>query len=91
VRERDDIRRAREELVELEEARLRISSEVMRGNPEALAEDRRLENRIEELARWLVRVKRKDSEEETPSWARLFFYRLHRTIVLIHERRIDGW
>ncbi|MDP8952536.1 MAG: hypothetical protein M3N18_09900 [Actinomycetota bacterium] len=62
MREREEIRRAREELEELEATRLRISGDVMRGNPGALEEDRRLEERIRELAHWLVRAERKDKK-----------------------------
>ncbi len=50
----EDVRRAREELMELEAARLRLSEEVMKGNSEALEEDRRLEQRIRELGNQLA-------------------------------------
>ncbi len=50
----EDVGRAREELMELEAARLRLSEEVMKGNTEALEEDRRLEQRIRELANQLA-------------------------------------
>ena len=41
---------AREEILRLEEKRLRLAPEVTGGNPEALEEDERLERRIMELA-----------------------------------------
>ncbi len=62
MRKREEIRRAREELEELEATRLRISGAVMRGNPGALEEDRRLEEPIRELAHWLVSAQRKDKK-----------------------------
>ncbi|MDQ4128287.1 MAG: hypothetical protein M3151_10140 [Actinomycetota bacterium] len=40
----------RQEILRLEERRLRIAPEVMGGEPGALEEDRRLEERIRELA-----------------------------------------
>jgi len=40
----DDVRRAREQVSELEAARLRLSADVMEGRPEALEEDRGLES-----------------------------------------------
>jgi hypothetical protein len=40
----------RAEILRLEEERLRIASEVMAGNHEAVEEDRRLERRLTELA-----------------------------------------
>jgi hypothetical protein len=40
----------RQEILRLEERRLRMAPEVMGGDPEALEEDRRLERRIRELA-----------------------------------------
>ena len=47
----DAARRMREELEELEAARLRLSEAVMKGDEKALEEDERLELRIRELAR----------------------------------------
>ena len=47
--QRDAERRMREEIKELEEARLRISGDVMEGKPRALEEDERLRGRIVEL------------------------------------------
>ena len=55
--DRDDVRRAREELLAIEERRLQLSERVMLGDAEALEEDRRLEDRLRELADWLMRVK----------------------------------
>lgn len=45
-----DVFRAREEVLKLESARLRLSEKVMKGDAEALEEDRRLERRVRELA-----------------------------------------
>jgi hypothetical protein len=41
---------ARKEIKRLEDERLRLSPEVMGGDPAAVEEDRRLERRIRELA-----------------------------------------
>ena len=41
---------ARREVKRLEAERLRLASQVMGGDPAAVAEDRRLERRIRELA-----------------------------------------
>ena len=57
------MRRAREELMRIEERRLRLSERVMRGEPEALTEDRRLEARLRELAHWLMRVEREEEDQ----------------------------
>lgn len=46
----EDARRAREEVLDLEAACLRLSEKVMEGSAEALEEDRLLERRIQELA-----------------------------------------
>jgi hypothetical protein len=40
----------RNEILRLEEERLRLAPEVMGGNPEAFEEDQRLERRLMELA-----------------------------------------
>ena len=62
--ERDEeVRRAREEVVSIEEARLRLSERVMRGDSEALEEDRRLEARLRELANWLMGVVEQQDKE----------------------------
>jgi len=63
--DREDVRRAREELMSIEERRLGLSERVMRGEPEALKEDRRLEARLRELAHWLMRVEREEDERHT--------------------------
>ena len=47
----------REEVKELEEARLRISGDVMEGKAGALQEDERLRERIVELSRGLMSAK----------------------------------
>jgi hypothetical protein len=54
--ERDDVRRAREEVLAIEQRRLQLSERVMLGDAQALEEDRRLEERLRELAAWLMRV-----------------------------------
>lgn len=61
--DREDVRRAREELMRIEERRLGLSKRVMRGEPEALKEDRRLETRLRELAHWLMRVERQEEDQ----------------------------
>ncbi len=61
--DREDVRRAREELMSIEERRLGLSERVMRGEPEALNEDRCLEARLRELAHWLMRVERQEEDE----------------------------
>ncbi len=58
----EDVQRAREELMELEAARLRLSGEVMKGNTEALEEDRRLERRVRELANQLTPGQEEDKQ-----------------------------
>jgi hypothetical protein len=55
------VRRAREMLMSLEERRLGLSERVTRGDRDALEEDRRLERRLRELARWLMSA---EQEEE---------------------------
>lgn len=58
VSSEDKMRQVREELEELEAARLELSKDVMEGEPGALEEDRRLERRIGELARRAMGVDR---------------------------------
>jgi len=55
VSEEDALRRAREELAQLEAQRLQLSTDVMEGRPEALEEDERLRQRIVELGHWLFK------------------------------------
>ena len=62
--DRDDVRRAREMLMSLEERRLGLSERVMRGDRNALEEDRRLERRLRELARWIMSAEQEEEEEE---------------------------
>ena len=50
----EDARRAPEELMELKAARLCLSEDVMKGDTEALEEDRRLERRVRKLANQLT-------------------------------------
>ena len=54
----DEVRRVQKEIESLDAARVALSVEVMQGRPEAIEEDRQLEERIRELAQWLVRAKR---------------------------------
>ena len=63
IGDQEDVRRAREELMRIEERRLGLSERVMRGEPEALKEDRRLEARLRELAHWLMRVEREEEDQ----------------------------
>ena len=58
--DRDDVRRAREELLAIEERRLQLSERVMLGDAQALEEDRRLEERLRELASWLMHVQQQN-------------------------------
>jgi hypothetical protein len=53
VSEEDALRRTREEIAQLEAERVRLSTDVMGGRPEALEEDERLRQRIVELGHWL--------------------------------------
>ena len=55
--DRDDVRRAREEVLSIEERRLQLSERVMLGDAQALEEDRNLEVRLRDLAAWLMRVR----------------------------------
>jgi hypothetical protein len=56
---------ARREVKRLEDERLRLASEVMGGDPAAVAEDQRLEKRIRELA-----STERETERETERQAR---------------------
>ncbi len=60
----EDARRIREEVLELEATRLRLSEKVMQGSAEALEEDQRLERRIRELANQLTFTGQEDEREE---------------------------
>ncbi len=62
----EDVCRTREELMELEAARLRLSEDVMKGTKEAIEEDRRLERRVRELANQLA-PGQEDEPERGPS------------------------
>ena len=62
--DRDDVRKARDEIMELEAARLRLSEAVMKGDRKARDEDRRLERRLRDLSRLIMRAKQKQGEEE---------------------------
>jgi signal transduction histidine kinase len=65
---RDDVRRAREELMSIEQSRLRLPERVMRGEAEALEEDQHLETRLRELAHWLMSAEQQDEEGSGTSW-----------------------
>ena len=54
----------RQEILRLEERRLRIAPEVMGSEPRAVEEDRRLEGRIRELAH-LVQASPEDDAGDT--------------------------
>jgi hypothetical protein len=62
VSREDALRRAREEIAQLEAERVRLSTDVMAGRPGALEEDERLRQRIVELGHWLLEAE-KESEE----------------------------
>ncbi len=59
----EEVRRAWEEVEELEAARLRMSGDVMRGDPKALAADRRLSRRLRDLTRWIMRAEQDEEDE----------------------------
>ena len=62
--ERDEqVRRAREEVEELEAARLRLSGDVTRGGVKARNEDRQMERRIRDLTRWIMRAEQGEADE----------------------------
>ncbi len=61
--DRDDVRRARDEIEALEAARLRLSEAVMKGDRKARDEDRRLERRLRDLSRLIMRAERGEEEE----------------------------
>ena len=64
VSERDEeVRRAREEVEELEAARVRLSGDVMRGDVEARNEDRQLERRLRDLSRLIMRAEQEEKDE----------------------------
>ena len=60
--EEEALRRAREEVAQLEAERLRLSTEVMEGRRGALEEDERLRQRIADLGRWLMEAEREGGE-----------------------------
>jgi hypothetical protein len=68
VSERDALRRAREEIAQLETERVRLSADVMEGMPGALEEDERLRQRIAELGHWLMEAEKEGHVSETPSY-----------------------
>ena len=66
--EADALRRAREEIAQLETERARLSTDVMEGRPGALEEDERLRQRITELGHWLLETEKEGHVSETPSY-----------------------
>ncbi len=64
--EEDALRRAREEIAQLEAERVRLSTDVMEGKPEALEEDERLRQRIGELGRWLLEIEKGGGRRSLP-------------------------
>jgi len=68
VSEGDALRRAREEIAQLETERVRLSTDVMEGRPGALEEDERLRQRIAELGHWLFETEKEGHVSETPSY-----------------------
>ncbi len=68
VSEDDALRRAREELAQLEAERVRLAGDVMEGRPGALEEDERLRARIVELGHWLLEAEKEGHVSETPSY-----------------------
>ena len=57
------MRRARDEIEDLEAARLRLSDAVMKGDRKALDEDRRLERRLRDLSRLIMLAEQGEEEE----------------------------
>jgi hypothetical protein len=68
VSEADALRRAREEIAQLEAERVRLSAEVMEGRPGALEEDERLRQRIVELGHWLLEAEKRHHVSESPCY-----------------------
>ena len=66
--EADALRRAREEIAQLETERVRLSADVMEGKPGALEEDERLRQRIAELGHWLLEAEKEGHVSDTPSY-----------------------
>ena len=66
--EGDALRRAREEIAQLEAERVRLSADVMEGRPGALEEDERLRQRIAELGHWVMEAEKEHHVSETPSY-----------------------
>jgi hypothetical protein len=62
VSEDDALRRAREELAQLEAQRVQLSGDVMEGRPEVLEEDERLRARIVELGHWLSEAEKEGTQ-----------------------------
>ena len=60
--EEEALRRTREEIAQLEAERVRLSSDVMEGRPEALEEDELLRQRIVELSHWLLKAEKGGEE-----------------------------
>jgi hypothetical protein len=64
VSERDEaVRRARDEIEELEAARVRLSDAVNSGDYKARDEDRQMVRRLRDLSRLIMRAERSEEEE----------------------------
>jgi hypothetical protein len=61
----EEVRRAREEIEEVEAARLRLSDAVVRGDHEARNEDRQLERRLRDLSRLIMRSEQDEEDERS--------------------------
>ena len=66
--EEDALRRVREEIAQLEAERVRLSTDIMEGRPEALEEDERLRQRMAELGHWLLEAEKEGDVSEEPSY-----------------------
>ncbi len=64
VSEGDALRRAREEIAQLEAERVRLSTDVMEGRPGALEEEERLRQRIAELGHWLSEAEKEGGTDK---------------------------
>jgi hypothetical protein len=62
VSKEDALRRARQEIAQLEAERVRLSTDVIAGRPGALEKDERLRQRIVELGHWLLEAEREGEE-----------------------------
>ena len=63
---KEELRRTRQEIAQLEAERVRLSTEVMEGKPGALEQDEQLRQRIAELGHWLWEAERGRGEAPPP-------------------------